>query len=70
VKDTLKESRDTRIVQLCINRSIHDIVVIEFINFIENLPIGYFFASQEDHTEIKIMNLLYKFAGVFLPKRD
>jgi len=44
IKDELK-SKDTRLVFLVLNRSINDILVMEFLNFIENLPIGFFFAS-------------------------
>jgi hypothetical protein len=69
IKAELK-SKDTRLVFLVLNRSINDIIVMEFLNFIEDLPIGFFFASQEDHMEIKLINFLYHFVGVFLPKRE
>ena len=56
--DKLKEelkNKDTRIVIMPLNKSINDIIAIEYVNFLKDLPMGYFFASYGDNTEMNLI---------------
>lgn len=58
-----------RIIFLPLNRSFADSIVLQYINFYEDLRIGYFFASQEDHWNMRLLHSIYKYIGMFLPQR-
>ena len=66
----LMTDKQTRIVLLPLYRSITDIIVTEYINYLYDIELGFFFACMEDHTDMRLLNELYKFCGVFLPKRE
>ena len=58
-----------RIIFLPLNRSFADSIILQYINFYEDLRIGYFFASQEDHWNMRLLHSIYKYIGMFLPQR-
>lgn len=68
IQNEMKD-KNTRIVLLPINKSLTDLLVIEYINFLKDLKIGFFFGQQEDNTDITLINKIYQYCGVILLKR-
>lgn len=69
LKAELKD-KNTRIVLLPLNRSLTDLLVVEYINFLKDLQIGFFFGDQSDNTDLTLVNQLYQYCGVILLRRD
>ena len=56
IKKDMKTDKNTRIILMPLNRSLTDLLVLEYINFLKDLQIGFFFGQQEDNTDLTIIN--------------
>ncbi len=65
----LTSQKKTKIIFLPLNRSIADLIILNYINYFFGLEIGPTFASFEDLPKVELMLKYVRFTGVFLSQR-
>ena len=60
---------NNRIIFVPSNKSFTDMLIFQYINYMQGLNIGYTFSAEEDTPKFTALKYYIKYTGVFLPQR-